>query len=232
MERLTSMLSAQSLISRPYPATPERRAEIDAAYKAEERRKEMERLERTRIPRRFQAISLDSVPQKVADYARAFHFATSTGQGFSRNLYIVGEYGTGKTEAACAALRHAMSAIKPNGQHPVVRFVTLGEIKREVTATWHTEGSESEVLSRYAGVSLLCIDDLGKELNSKPALDALFSVINARYNAMKPTIFTSQYGKELLTQRCAKAGMDVEDTQAVLRRIMEDCEIVRTVRHG
>lgn len=229
---MQSIRAALPTLSRPYPEALRARAdEIAAADKAEERRKAMERMERTRIPAIFREIGIDAVPRKVADYAAAFRYAAEHGEQFGRNLVIVGDYGTGKTEAACAVLLHAMGADRPNGSPMVVRFTDAADIKRRVTATYGGAGSEREVVEAFVAVPLLCVDDLGKGLDSKPARGALFDVINGRYHAGKPTIYTTQYGMEQIIARFIACGMDEQDASALVRRVVkQDCEVVHTRR--
>lgn len=229
---MQSIRSALPTTSRPYPeALRERAGEIAAADKAEARRRAIERMERTRIPAIFRAVGLGDVPRRVADYAVAFRYAAERGEPFARNLVIVGDYGTGKTEAACAVLVHAMGAVRPGGAPVVVRFTDASDIKRRVTATYGGAGSERDVIDAFAAVPLLCIDDLGKGIDSRPARVALFDVINERYHAGKPTIFTTQYGSEKLVHRLMACGMDEEDATSTVRRVVkEDCEVVHTRR--
>lgn len=229
---MQSIRAALPTLSRPYPEALRARAgEIAAADKAEARRKAIERMERTRIPAIFRDVRLEEVPRKVADYAAAFRYAAGHGETFGRNLVIVGDYGTGKTEAACAVLLHAMGAERPNGSPMVVRFTDAADIKRRVTATYGGPGSEREVVEAFVAVPLLCVDDLGKGLDSKPARGALFDVINGRYHAGKPTIYTTQYGMEQLIARFIACGMDEQDASALVRRVVkQDCEVVHTRR--
>lgn len=229
---MQSIRAALPTLSRPYPEALRARAdEIAAADKAEARRKAIERMERTRIPAIFREIGIDAVPRKVADYAAAFRYAAEHGEQFGRNLVIVGDYGTGKTEAACAVLLHAMGAERPNGSPMVVRFTDASDIKRRVTATYGGAGSEREVVEAFVAVPLLCVDDLGKGLDSKPARGALFDVINGRYHAGKPTICTMQYGRDALIARFIACGMDEQDASALVRRVVkQDCEVVHTRR--
>lgn len=228
---MQSLASSLGPFSRPYPEALKARAgEIAAAERAEQRRKAMERMERTRIPARFRSVDPASVPRAAMDYAAAFAYASERGEQFARNLMIVGPYGTGKTMAASAVLAAAMRAERPGGAPMVVRFATMGDVERDAKATFGGVGTEREVVDRYVAVPLLCLDDLGKERMGGWARELLFAVVNGRYNAMRPTVVTTQYSSQELIERFLGDGCDAKDVQAILRRIAEDCEVVRTRR--
>lgn len=129
-----------------------------------------------RIPPRFQDATA-SHPD-VADWCAAFTES-------SPSLLILGPTGTGKTHQAYGALR------------------TLAA--RGITITWHAdtaadllaslrprEGADSEAdYRRVADVPLLMLDDLGAGKASEWTEEILYRLVNHRYEAMLPGIFTS-----------------------------------------
>lgn len=169
------------------------------------------RVAKSGIPPRFVSAK-PSVPQSRA-------WAERAAGGGSENLVLTGRAGCGKTREACAALRVA-AAEKP------VLFATFGDVLRAVRATYGGEGSEETALSRYRSVSVLCVDDLGKERPTADALEKLFAVLDARYGRMKPTVFTTQYGKPELGRRLMAEGGDFEQADAILRRVYQGAEVV------
>lgn len=216
---------------RPYPASKERQREIAAAEKAEARRKEMERIERTGILSRYRNASLNSVPAKVRDYAAAFRHSVNHGEEFSRNLVLIGDYGAGKTYAACAVLLDAMKAERPNGVPMVVRFISAMELVRR--ARDEARGlSASATVKELGAVPLLCIDDLGKEPRTDFALSTMFELIYQRNGDGKPTIYTMQYTPDEIMRRNASQTFDEKMAGAEFRRIFDDAEQVEMKRNG
>lgn len=227
MRSLASLLPpSEPFVFRPYPASPERQAEIAAARKAEERRAAIARVERTGIPMRYRGADIAQCPKAARDYAEAFRFAASKGEPFGRNLMLRGTYGAGKTWTACAVLLRAMQGIRPNGCPVVVRFTTVSDLLRKVQAGIGRPGGANEVLDRYAGVGLLCLDDWGKERATEWAREQFFAMLNRRNADMLPTVLTTQYTSAELMARWTAGGGDVKEAQATMRRIAEDMEPV------
>ncbi len=173
------------------------------------------RISRSGVPPRF-ACSRPSAPEVGA-------WAEAAARGCPANLVLTGRAGCGKTREACAALRIA-AAEKP------VLFATFGDVLRAVRATYGGDGSEETALSRYRCVSVLCIDDLGKERPTADALEKLFALVDFRYGRMKPTVFTTQYGKAELGRRLMAEGGDFEQADAILRRVYQGAEVVELGR--
>ena len=103
----------------------------------------------------------------------------------SPSLLILGPVGTGKTHQAFGAIR-ALAA-------------------RGITVGWHADtaaglfaslrprdGSDSEAeYRRVATVPLLLLDDLGAAKGSEWTEEILYRLVNDRYEAMLPALFTS-----------------------------------------
>ena len=53
---------------------------------------------------------------------------------------------------------------------------------------------------------MLVLDDLGKESSSRWSLKTLFTIVNSRYEGMRPTVITSQYTLGQLRARLASTG--------------------------
>ncbi len=210
---------------------------FDAAQKQEKQEKELAE-ERGKARARYERLVLNSGIKKrfqqrtfenfTADtpgrlkafklakgYADAFNEISKTGQG----LYIEGSCGTGKTHLAAAI---ALQLI--NQGIPVI-FKTsidlLGDIKRTYDENGGSGGSEEEVLQAYGDVELLIIDDLGKEKCSDWSISILYSIINDRYEAMRPTIITTNYGDMDLIRALTPKGFDSLKAQAIISRLKE-----------
>lgn len=186
--------------------TPEQWAENDArVYEIEER----EQAERIRKRNEKAGIPLDYVDAQpsdkgVSDWAREP----------SKGLLLQGMVGRGKTHNACAALLIAMD----NGY--IAKFATFDDLLRECRATFNNRDTEEAVISRYASVGILCIDDMGKERVTEWSLPIIFSIINKRSMNRKPTIITTQYSGRQLIERMTVGG-DSETARAIVSRLFE-----------
>lgn len=131
-------------------------------------------------------------------------------------LYICGVQGAGKTWMACRIAKGWMS--EGLGK---ARFVSSVNLLAEIGDTYgsRSEG-ETQVLSRYAGYTLLVVDDLGKEVPSKWTLSRLFALFDSRYADRKATIVTTQFSLDALAKRMAQSG-DIETAMAIVSRFRE-----------
>lgn len=83
------------------------------------------------------------------------------------------------------------------------------ETTKEIKATFNQKSTESEadLINKVATIDFLVIDDIGTESMKKNGEDTwiqekIYDVLNKRYNAKKPTIFTSNNSfSELVNER-------------------------------
>lgn len=197
---------------RPCGCPEERRArdrEEEEKSNASKRRFR-EKLLNAGIGRRFLNAEV-SLPAS-AEYLSAFEGSAGSG------LYIEGCGGSGKTYAASALAR---------------AFVTSGYTVAMGTAVWMLEevkrsfdDDTSSGTERFCTCDVLVIDDIGKEVPSSWALTTLFLIVNARYEGMLPTIYTSQYDIDSLLARMRQRG-ERESAEAIVSRIIETSTFVR-----
>ena len=133
-------------------------------------------------------------------------------------LYIHGGVGAGKTHAASAMARLFAEA----GYD--VAFATAKGMLERVKATFDEGGTEAAV-ARYAKCDVLVLDDLGKEDATEWSVGTVFSVLDARYEDMRPTIITSNYAPGALADRLARRGERVT-AEAIASRISQTCRPV------
>lgn len=154
---------------------------------------------RSAIPARFQDKSFDSyaltpgntmqakVLAAARDYAETFPERLEDG----RCMLMLGNVGTGKTHLASAVAsevisRHRMSAV----------YSTIAEAIRKFKDNWTTrERAEDEIIKLYASPALLVLDEVGMGWGSDTELNLLFEIINARYQAKKPTLIAGNIEK-------------------------------------
>ena len=160
--------------------------------------------------RRYWAAEADR--PEFAEYIASF--AGNGGAG----LYIHGGVGAGKTHAASAMARLFAEA----GYD--VAFTTAKGMLERVKATFDEGGTEAAV-ARYAKCDVLVLDDLGKEDATEWSVGTVFSVLDARYEDMRPTIVTSNYAPGALADRLARRGERVT-AEAIASRISQTCRPV------
>ena len=124
---------------------------------------------------------MDDLLEDLRGYAEEFDLD-------SENLMLVGNAGLGKTHAALAI---AGAALEKDFD---VIYVSSPEFfgRLEALRFGQDPDNERELLFRTAaGADLLILDDLGTEFNSNFLISTLYSLLNERLGAHKPTIVTS-----------------------------------------
>ncbi len=188
------------------------RKRAETAREAEERaRRERELLARAGVPRRYAGAAVD-LPEVFA-YISSFQ-----GNG-GAGLYIQGAVGRGKTYAASAIAREFLLS-----GYDVV-FTTAKGMLEAIKATFDGGAPTGDAVSRYAKCDLLVIDDLGKEDATEWSVGTVFSVLNTRYEDMRPTVVTSNYRLADLSRRLGRRGESVTGS-AIASRIAQTCTAV------
>lgn len=144
-------------------------------------------------------------------------FAEDPGCG----VFITGPSRAGKTYCA-SALAKAFYL----GGYKTVMTTSL-QMLDDIKASFDDKGKDG--IARYVGADVLLIDDLGKENANSWVMTTLFQIVNARYEAMRPTIVTSQYTPDELTRRMSRQG-EHESAVAITARLKETCWLVRIER--
>jgi DNA replication protein DnaC len=104
----------------------------------------------------------------------------------SKWLFIYGTYGTGKSfYAACIA-----NALIDKGY--TVRMGTGADYEAEIFAAQDKAAAYQKLLD----YDLLILDDFASERKSDYMFEVLYNIINDRYNAKKPIVFTSNMTTE------------------------------------
>lgn len=134
---------------------------------------------------------------KCANYAK--HYEEMMRQNIG--LYIYGDNSSGKTYLTACLCNELIW----NGAECI--YTNLAYILSSIRSSYDKNGmGECRLLQQLQRYDFVFIDDLGKEFlgrefnaaSSKWAEEKLFEILNARYNAKKPTIFSSNYSlKEL-----------------------------------
>ena len=82
-----------------------------------------------------------------------------------------------------------------------------------------------EAAAYYTKRDVLVLDNLGKEDATGWLVCLVFSVLDARYEDMRPTIVTSNYAPDTLADRLARRGEHVT-AEAIASRISQTCRPV------
>ncbi|MBQ0009651.1 MAG: ATP-binding protein [Ruminococcus sp.] len=136
--------------------------------------------------------------------ARNFEAATDFAETFStdgpvRNLLFMGKTGLGKTHLSSAIAKTVI-----DGGYDVVY-----ETAQNVFADFEKERfgrvapGEDSPTARYLACDLLILDDLGTEMATPFSVATLYQILNARLNAEKSMIISTNITKEELSSRYA-----------------------------
>ena len=127
-------------------------------------------------------------------------------------LLFIGPPGVGKTHLAVSVLRELIELYGVRG-----RFVDFTTLLHQIQATFHQQSSESKasILAPVIHAEVLVLDELGAQKPTEWTMENLYLIMNTRYTAGRPTIFTTNYrldsgtersdGAELLTNRISAA---------------------------
>jgi DNA replication protein DnaC len=144
------------------------------------------------IPRRYQGVSFDrppvstmapSVVRPVRDYAEHIDERLDKGVG----LWFMGDVGTGKTTLAMLISSVALAAGRTVAIYSMPRLISLLRHSYDESSTY----TDLQLLDQLAEVDLLHLDDIGTERTSDWVLEQIYSIVNARYEAEKSILLTS-----------------------------------------
>jgi DNA replication protein DnaC len=156
-----------------------------------------------RIPRRYRGVSFDrppvsdlarSAPEQVAmvrRYVETIERSLEEGRG----LWIQGDVGTGKTTLAMLISRAALEAGRTVAIYSLPRLLSL------LRSSMDSEGGLLDFMDRLAAVDLLHVDDLGAENQTEWVLEQLYSIVNARYEAERAIVATTNLMPDQLDER-------------------------------
>jgi DNA replication protein DnaC len=170
------------------------------------------------IPRRYRGVSFDRPPvteiaapvtTAVRQYVRRIDEHLDAGSG----LWFFGSVGTGKTTLAMLVSRHALEAGRS------VAIYSLPRMLAEIRTTFDDDASRSYVglLDRLSAVDLLHVDDVGAEKTSPWVLEQLYAIVNARYEAQRSILLTTNLERDALAEQI---------DERTVSRLEEMCEVL------
>ena len=138
-------------------------------------------------------------------------FAVANG----KSLYIVGPNGSGKTYyASCLSRKLVDKKFK-------VMFINATAL---INAIKESYSNANDTLERAYGVDILVVDDLGKESPTENTLMTLYMLVDARYNAGRPMVVTSNFTRGELLRRWSEA--DLPTAESIISRLCENSNVV------
>jgi DNA replication protein DnaC len=156
-----------------------------------------------RIPKLFRNVSFDRPP--ISDLARSAPDQINSVRRYiqsiednldaGRGLWIQGDVGTGKTTLAMLVSKVALDTGHSVAIYSLPRLLNL------LRESMDSEGGLLDLLDRLTAVDLLHIDDLGAENRTDWVLEQLYSIVNARYEAERAIVATTNLLPDVLAER-------------------------------
>ena len=161
----------------------------------------------------FETYEVTARNQDAVVKAREYvaNWADNKRQG--KGIVFAGSTGTGKSHLM-AAITHELY-----GAGVAVIYKSTPELLAKIKSAFEPNGSatESRVFQALVDADLLLIDDVGTEYKTGWTESVLYMLINARYQHMRPTIYSTNLAPKDFEKRVGERIMD---------RITETSEIV------
>lgn len=135
-------------------------------------------------------------------------FLENDGSLSERGLVFVGPSGRGKTHLAVAVLIELAEQYGVRG-----RFVDFTKLVADIQSTFQpgNELSQTDLLRPLQEADVVVVDELGARRPTPFVLDTLYLLINGRYMAKRPTLFTSNYDLTVEGAGDVSAGQTLAD---------------------
>ena len=162
------------------------------------------------VPLRFLEASFDGYrpgsenARKILEHMR--DYAENFGQNhkLGRSLILCGKAGTGKTHLSCALLRSLAF-----DQGVMGKYATAYRAVQEVRESYGSRDvSELRAMEAFIKPDLLVLDEIGAQYGTDSEHLILFTIINGRYEAMKPTIVISNLNVDGMKKYLDERGYD------------------------
>ena len=171
------------------------RQEAQNAWLRDQKIKEAARFfqEKSGVPARFQAAGFDNYRPESTKAERILTTLRDYVSGFEQHrrlglsLILCGKTGTGKTHLACAVLRELALL---HGVHG--KYSTAYRAVQEIRSSYKSDRvTELQALEEFIRPDILVLDEIGMQLGTDSENLLLFSLLNGRYEELKPTLVIS-----------------------------------------
>lgn len=191
----------------------------------------------SRIPPRYEeclftsfeagTAALRTALERCLRYCSGYPYLGTTDEGLG--LLFTGDNGVGKTHLAVSVLNELSREKGVRGQ-----FWDFQELLREIRNSYNTEtkATELEVLAPVVETDVLVLDDLGAWKMTDWMNDTLFSILNSRYMAKRPTLITTNFQDVTREQALAADPLRRREFlverigQRLRSRLMEMCAVI------
>lgn len=139
-------------------------------------------------------------------------------------LFLLGPTGSGKTVLSGFLLLQYSLDCYLHSIPERSAFVSVPELFQQIKDTFQPDSKQSErqVLDRYYNVDLLVLDDFGVTRPSDWVLQTTYAMVNYRYEHLKPTIFTSNFTLDEISE--------LYNDDRITSRIERMCRILKIDR--
>lgn len=166
------------------------------------RRSRLERLSNLGSLTRFTFASLD--PAGRDGQSPSFREALEAAQAYAESptgwLVFTGASGTGKTHLAAAIANRRIELGRP------AVFMVVPDLLDHLRASYNAEDEEAtfdQLFEQVKSTPLLLLDDIDAVAGTPWSKEKLFQILNHRYNAELPTVFTCSASPRSLEDRIA-----------------------------
>ena len=182
-----------------------------------------EKLQGAGIPERYRDCTIDGFYTKGVELTSAKRTAREFVDRFpfvDAGLLLIGPSGLGKTHLACAILSELINTKGVRGL-----YVDSSSLLNRIAASFRpdSEGSRDAVLAPYAAAELVVLDEIGATPPHPWVQDALYDVLNARYNGKKITIVTTNCADETEAPSGPKVSLEDRIGTRNRSRLYEMC---------
>lgn len=158
------------------------------------------------FPERFIHCTFDNYETPLQGQKNALTQCKNWANDFKNNyqngacLLLIGQYGTGKNHLAAAIIKETAKK-----GYSCLRIKTVDFIHQY----WAADFSEkTKLIKKLANIDLLFLDEVGRGPITDSAEDALFALIDARYEKIRPLIIATNLTRDALIEYLGDAAFD------------------------